>query len=87
MHARLLPPGSGAVLGEEGHRTASLLREAPGRQDTGPGTCPLEVEGGLQAGRTDRRLWLVWPSRPVAGALCSQCLTGLSPQQDVLIGG
>ena len=27
------PLGSGAVLGEEGHRSASLLREAPSRQD------------------------------------------------------
>ena len=54
MHARLLPPRSGAVLGEEGHRTTSLLREAPGRQDTGPGTCPPKG-GGRAAGRMDRQ--------------------------------
>ena len=39
------PLWSGAVLGEEGHRTASLLREAPSRQDRGPGTCPPKGRG------------------------------------------
>ena len=39
------PLWSGAVLGEEGHRTAPLLREAPSRQDRGPGTCPPKGRG------------------------------------------
>lgn len=39
-HARLLLPGSGVVLGEEGRRTASLLTEALGRQDKGARDLP-----------------------------------------------
>lgn len=53
MHARLVPSGSAVVLGEEGHRTASLLREARSRQDGGQGLALLEAEGGL---------WAVWSS-------------------------